>query len=72
MTDDDFKRWRERYTALGEVHRPAFTLIDVSKFRHQFGADLAASKLLTDFRRNEDASDSYLSLARAYLLRVSS
>jgi hypothetical protein len=41
MTDDDFKRWRERHTALGEVHRPAFTLIDVSKFRHQFGADLA-------------------------------
>ncbi|MGH2360487.1 MAG: hypothetical protein ACRDGM_08095 [bacterium] len=42
MTDGDFKEWLERYTALGEAHRPTFLLIDGRRFRHRFGADLAS------------------------------
>lgn len=42
MTDDDFRGWLERYTAFGEVHRPAYLLIDGRRFRHRFGNELAS------------------------------
>ena len=42
MTDDDFKEWLERYTAFGELHCPAFMVIDGRRFRHRFGAELAS------------------------------
>jgi len=42
MSDDDVKKWLERYGGLGEVHRPAHMLIDARRFRHRFGPELSS------------------------------